>query len=442
MTGVPTGSRALAGAPPEAPSRSTAPLAAAVRRLFGPPPGAGVPGTPGSGLPRCGVEVEFIPVDRATGRPAVPGATDDGPGTAALLRSHGCARGWREVATPAGVPAWDLPDGGRVSFEPGGQIELSTRPETSLATLDGVLHRVLEPLGEHLDAAGIDLLARGLDAGTPLEDARMVLAGPRYPRQQAHYDRRGPEGRTMMLQTAGIHVNLDPGAVPLEAWAAANRIVPHLIALFANAPERFGHPSDHRSHRAALWRRLDPTRNRAFGSDDAPWEPYLDFALDADAFLLGAAEEPALPFRAWWAREATPADFAAHLTTLFPEVRPRGYLEIRSPDALPLRWCIVPAAVCTAVLHDDAARREVLAGFSDPSEERLERAGRLGLGDAALAEECRRLRGWVLAALERPGVGGAGADRATVRARTEAFFAAFLDQGRDPGQAPRSRLQD
>ncbi|MDT8342143.1 MAG: glutamate-cysteine ligase family protein [Longimicrobiales bacterium] len=411
-------------APPDA-----AALLDAVRTLF-------TPGAPGGVPLRAGVEAEFLPLHAADGRAARPREA-----TLPVLEALAARQGWTLEATAGGLPRFHLGAGDVLSYEPGGQLEYASPALPSLEALDRRLHEVLLPLAEAMATGGVRLLARGMDPANPLADARLVLAGERYPRQRAHYDRRGPAGRTMMLQSAALHLNLDFGGEPGAVWDAANVVAPHLIALFANSPHRHDEAAagPHRSHRAALWRTLDPTRNAVFAPAPDPVSAYLDFALDAESFLLGDPAAPSRPFREWLASGATREDFARHLTTLFPEVRPRTYLELRSVDSLPLRWCVVPAAVVWALLHHVPTRARVLRELPAPDTDRLLRAGRAGVGDPALGPETRWLGERVLEGLH--GLGPQMAPRRVV-ARVEAFLQRFTGRGADPGSAEASFLED
>lgn len=382
---------------------------------------------PGSPDLRVGVEVEAIPVDAATRRPVPPEDRSGGRALVPLLRVHARERGWQEGRNYAGAPAFTTGRGGTLSFEPGGQLEYASPPERSLGALDDDLAGVLEPLARALAGEGVMLLARGVDPRTPLDEARLHLAGERYTRMAAHYARRGPWGRRMMRQTAALHINVDAPGPPFEAWRAASAAAPALLAAFANSAVVEGHPSGHRSARAAQWRSLDPGRTGLVATSADPVSDYLDFALGADAFLLGGEGIPARPFREWMAH-ATPGDWERHLSTLFPEVRPRRYLEFRSVDALPLRWVLVPTAILVGLLFDPTARGAaadlppVTGGF-------LERAGRCGLADAGVADRVRTVLDLAeegLAALDET-----VAPRA-IRERVSAFRSAWTDQGRDP----------
>lgn len=408
------------------------PVRAAVAALFDPGPHAG--------LPRTGIELEALPLRISDGRPVPPHPpADGGPATLPVLRRIAARHQWREEDGGAGLPRFRPRHGGWISFEPGGQIEYSSPAVAHLPTLQEMLLRVTVPLEEEMARAGIRLLARGCDPLNPIDRARLYLEGERYPRQLAHYDHHGPLGRVMMLQSAAVHLNVDLGGEPLLAWRAANRLAPLLVALFANSPGRCGATLEQRSQRSALWRRLDPTRTGVFPDDGTrdPVADYEEFALDAESFLLGPAGRSPRPFRAWLAEGASVDDWRRHLTTLFPEVRPRGYLEIRSLDALPVRWAVVAAAVTVALLHGKEARDRLSTELPAATRERLEVAGRLGIGDPGLRSEALRAAEWVQDGLAELGDGVS--DRA-LRESVADFFASFPARGLDPGSVARSEL--
>lgn len=378
---------------------------------------------------RVGLEAEVIPIRAGDGSSVLPSTPC---GTLPVLRGMARRLGWKEEPTPGGIPRFVLGAAGVLSFEPGGQIEFASSPMPSLDALDGEVRRFFDALTRAMEREGIRLVARGVDPANPLAAAQLVLGGDRYPRQRAHYDRRGESGRRMMLQSAALHLNLDFGADPAASWSVANLTAPHLIALFANSPRRCGANVPHRSHRAALWRSLDPTRTGAFPRSEDPAGSYLEFALGAESFLLGEPGAPSEPYERWHARGASESAFEQHLSTLFPEVRPRGYLEIRSVDALPARWCVVPAAVASVLIGVPETRDRVLRDLPPPSTDRLERAGRLGLADPELSAESR----WLCERVAE-GMAGLGPDfmGAAVRARVEAFLDTFTSRGLDPGSA-------
>jgi len=385
---------------------------------------------------RVGMELEALPVREWTRAPVTPHDTAEGPGTLGVLRRIGRSERWREMPTGYGLPKFLLEDGGVISYEPGGQLEWSSAVHDSLNTLDAAARDVCHRLADSMRAAGILLLARGVDPLTHVDASRMVVDGERYLRQRAHYDRTGTSGRAMMLQTAGIHLNLDAGDDPVAAWNATNTLAPLLVAMFANSSERAGHGEPHRSHRAAIWRELDPTRTAVFVPAPDPVPAYLAFALGAESFLLGEPGATPRRFADWHADGATEEDFARHLSTLFPEVRPRGaYLEVRSVDALPARWAIIPMAIAWAAIHHGPLRRDVLRELPAPTLGRLVRAGRYGLADRELGPEARWLAERVPAALAAQL--GNGAD---VVGRVEEYLHDFTLRGRDPGDVAESWL--
>jgi glutamate--cysteine ligase len=317
-----------------------------------------------------------------------------------------------------------------MSFEPSGQLELSTDPFDAVGPLIAGARSALRPLFHVAREQGIDLDARGLDPYNPAAETELWVKSERYRKQSAHYASLGPWGRRMMLQSAAIHVNLDFGGRPVRRWWAANVIAPHLVALFANSPMLAGEPSGYRSSRAEQWRRLDPSRTGVFSESEDPVADYTRFALAAKAFLASPEGEEVPTFRTHWERGAGLDAWQAHLTTLFPEVRPRGYLELRSMDALPPRWLAVPLVLCVGILYAPKALSEVARLLPDASWDRLSTAGRLGLGDEALRAEAEALFDLAFegaAELGEDVVGAAALEEA------QAFRHRFVARGEDPG---------
>lgn len=378
---------------------------------------------------RVGLEVEVIPVD-ADGRrlplaPTAPGSR----GGSSLSLVEGAARreGWRREGDGRS-PVFVLP-GGSVAFEPGGQIEVRTNPSPAVCEVVRAGRDALKGLWRAADGLGVSLVTRGMDPGNDPDDVSLQLDSPRYRRQLAHYTEIGPWGRRMMLMSAALHLNVDLGGRAVRRWAVANRMAPYLTALFANSPRWMGEGTGVRSWRAEQWRRLDPSRTGLFCDEEDPAREYLDFALGARHFLARLEGRAAEPFRRSWEAGAGRESWRSHLTTLFPEVRPRRYLEIRSVDALRPAWLPVPALVVSGVLYDPEALMEAHALLPPASAERLVRAGQAGLSDPKLAATALQLfdlgvEGARRRARERDGLGLEVA---------EAFRARFTAQGLDPG---------
>jgi ergothioneine biosynthesis glutamate--cysteine ligase EgtA len=368
-----------------------------------------------------GVELEWL-VFTATG--AAPG----GPVPLTRLQD----------AVAAAEP---LPGGGTITYEPGGQLELSsaagTLPEVlHLAEVDSVA------LASALERAGLVPVGLGLD---PVRPRRRVVDTPRYGAMEAYFDLGGPAGRTMMCGTAALQVSLDTGP-PDEIetrWARAHSIGPLLLAMFANSPLLEGRPSGWRSSRWGAWNRIDPGRTAPVFETDSgrsPGDQWAQYALDAGVMLIlsdgdgnGDAATPVLDgltFGQWIERGhdlgwPTVDDLTYHLSTLFPPVRPQGRFELRMIDALPDPWWRVAIAVTTALLDDpEAATIAELA--TEPVRDRWSDAAHHGLSDPDFANAARTCFDAALGALPRLGV-----ERGTEEV-LQTFRTRFVDRGRTP----------
>jgi glutamate--cysteine ligase len=160
--------------------------------------------------------------------------------------------------------------------------------------------------------------------------------------------------------------------------------------MFANSPIYAGHPTGSLSERALVWRETDTARTGIVYDGERPLDAYLDFALSAPAILLPTVAGEYRPFGDCLARADRHA-WHEHLSTLFPEVRPRGHLELRSPDAIAPRWYPAPVALVTGLLYDQRSLQAADDLLGTPDPELLSRAGRVGLHDQALARTAAAL---------------------------------------------------
>jgi glutamate--cysteine ligase len=364
-----------------------------------------------SGAQRVGIELEWI--------------TDAVAGSLLPLPSQ-----LRTVIEP------QLSGASRITFEPGGQLELSGLAHVGVG--DAVASMAADVAGARtaLEAAGVSLRGIGLD---PTGLRARVVTEPRYTAMESYFDTRWPRGRTMMRNTASVQVNLDlgdPALVDLR-WQRAHDLTPVLAAAFANSPfDADGTPTGWRSSRLAVWRGIDPHRTRpaarpGLGAATA-WTTY---ALEAPVMLIRVGDECAVPGRplpfARWIHEGhelgwpTLDDFEYHLTTLFPPVRPRGWLELRTIDMLPDEWWPVAVAV-TAALLDAPQAADVAAREAPALRHRWAHAERLAMSDPAIGEVVERC---FAAAL--PALAGVGADASTIDA-AETYYERYVAQGRCP----------
>jgi glutamate--cysteine ligase len=252
----------------------------------------------------------------------------------------------RPAASDAVMAAdWTLPAGGRISFEPGGQVELSTAPARSAAGALRAAETDSCALRARMAAAGFACETLAVDDRRP---PRRILQLPRYQAMERFFAEQGPAGAWMMCNTASTQVNISHDQVdPHQRWYIMHQIAPVLIAAFAHSPGLDAGGHRWASLRQAIWWSIDPPRTRPVRTDIAPELAWQAYALAADVMFItgdggasGTAVRPGLPFGRWMA-DGHPAgwptteDYRYHLSTLFPPVRPRGWLELRVLDALP-----------------------------------------------------------------------------------------------------------
>ncbi len=304
---------------------------------------------------------------------------------------------WERVtAAVAALPP--LPGASLVTLEPGGQVELSGPPQADVTAAVAALRADDAVLRASLRRDGLGLACLGADPARP--PAR-VNPGHRYAAMEAYFGAtgNGPAGAAMMTSTASLQVNLEAG--PRAGWtqrvALAHAIGPVLVAVSACSPLLAGRETGWRSSRQLVWEDLDRARCGPLLGRAEPGQEWADYALAAPVMLvrdpLDDVASPVLtptPFGAWAAGESPlggrlPAarDLDYHLTTLFPPVRLRGFLELRYLDAAPARWWPALAAV-TATLLDDPGATAIAWVATEPVAGAWTRAARLGLADPQL----------------------------------------------------------
>jgi len=261
-----------------------------------------------------------------------------------------------------------------LTLEPGGQLELSGAP---LRTV----HQTCQELGDHLDALrraseplGIAWLALGIHPLHPIDEVPRVPKA-RYDLMRSYLPTRGELALEMMHMTATVQVNLDfsDEADMARKLRVGLALAPVVSAVFANSGLVGGKPSGFASRRLHIWRHTDPDRTgglpfawrEGFGYRD-----YVEWALDAPVFFLMRGQR-LIPlgrksFRRFLAEghegeHATLADFDLHLTTLFPDVRLKRFIEMRTADAASAALTCALPALWKGILYDASA----LAAASD-----------------------------------------------------------------------------
>lgn len=345
---------------------------------------------PGRGVRDCiGAEVEFIPV-RADGGERV--LIDEGsPSSLDLLRAAASSHHWHESPCPGGGSVFRTPEQGTITFEPGGQIEYSSPPCADARSLIAHLEAATALLGRIADDHGITLLSTGVDPVTPTDRVPLQLHSPRYARMARHLATIGCWGAVMMRQSASLQLNFDLGEDGMTRWRVLNAASPYLIAILAGSPILERKVTGHQSIRAHAWRELDPRRTGVFAPDEEPAAAYLEFALDAPMLLAAGTDEfPAARDRLAEGR-LTIDEWGMHLTTLFPEVRPRGWLELRSVDAIDPAWHPAVIALGCGLLHHPPTLAAADALLEGADEALLRRGGNGGMHDPGIAAVARDL---------------------------------------------------
>jgi glutamate--cysteine ligase len=314
-----------------------------------------------------GTEHEKFPF-RLSDRSPVPYAGDRGIG--ALL--EGLTRfGWEPVREDGNVIALAGRDGANVSLEPGGQLELSGAPLASVHETEAEISTHLAQVREVAGGLGVGMLGLGF-APTWRRDEVPWMPKGRYGIMRDYMPKRGSLGLDMMLRTCTVQVNLDfsSEADLVKKFRVSLALQPLATALFANSPFTEGRPNGHLSHRGHVWTDTDPDR-----TGDLPFvfedgfgiERYVDWVLDAPMYFVfrdgryvdasgqsfRAFMEGRLPARPGEVPLIT--DWSDHLTTVFPDVRLKRYLEMRGADSGSERRLSALPALWTGLLYDGTA---------------------------------------------------------------------------------------
>lgn len=348
---------------------------------------------------RIGAEHEKFGFDRSTLRRP----TYEGPnGIKAML--DGLTRfGWDKVYEGDNVIALERRNGegmtASISLEPGGQFELSGAPLKDV-------HDICNETGQHLmevkqvaDQLNLGFLGAGFDPMWAREDVPVMPKG-RYGIMRAYMPKKGSLGLDMMLRTCTIQSNLDfeSEADMVAKFRTSLALQPIATALFANSPFTEGKPNGFLTARANVWTDTDPDRTGMLDfvfQDGFGFERYADYALDVPMYFAKRGgryiDLSGRSFRKFMDGQlddmpgelATLKDWNDHLTTLFPEVRLKAYLEMRGADGGPWSRICALQALWAGVLYDAPSRAaawDLVKDWDIADHERLRRdVTRLGL---------------------------------------------------------------
>ncbi len=295
-------------------------------------------------------------------------------GVRALLEEMAERFGWLPVLENGNIIALghaDGPLGGSISLEPGGQFELSGAP------LENV-HETCEEVNLHLaqarevgEALGIAFMGLGFSPKWTLAETPQ-MPKKRYRIMSGYMPDVGAGGLDMMYRTCTIQVNLDFGdeADMVKKFRVALALQPIATALFANSPFIEGRLNGFQSYRSELWRDTDRNRTGMLPfvfEQGMSFERYVDYALDVPMYFVyrndqyidvaGASFRDFLAgtLKALPGELPTLSDWSDHLTTLFPEVRMKQFLEMRGADGGPWRRICALPAFWVGLLYDQGA---------------------------------------------------------------------------------------
>ena len=402
---------------------------------------------------RIGAEHEKIPFYRANHSP-VPYGGDKG--IRALLEGMRKRLGWDGIEDGGNlIGLYDPNGGGAISLEPGGQFELSGAP------LDDA-HATADELDRHLTVArsvaeplGIGFLALGMSPKWSLAETP-IMPKHRYAIMARYMPKVGTRGLDMMFRTATVQVNLD--FMSEKDMVAKMRVglalQPAITALFANSPFTDGKLNGLLSARSEIWRHTDGARTGMLSFVFEPgmgFERYVDYALDVPLYFLkrggnyqdvaGASFRDLLAGRLKEApgERATIADWANHLSTIFPEARLKRYLEMRGADVGPPERIVALAALMAGLYYNPEAlgsAEALIEGWSAEDRQKLrDDAPLLGLAAEVRGRDLRSVALDMLA-ISRSGL----KRRARLNARGEDEtillhpLEAIADSGREPAR--------
>jgi glutamate--cysteine ligase len=278
--------------------------------------------------------------------------------------------GWEPVYEGENIIALTGSDGA-ISLEPAGQFELSGAP------LDN-LHQTCAETGRHLaqvkeigDKLGIGFLGLGFWPDKTREELPIMPKG-RYEIMLRHMPRVGSLGLDMMLRTCTIQTNLDYSseADMVKKFRVSLALQPLATALFANSPFKEGKPNGFLSYRSHIWTDTDPHRTGMLPfvfEDGFGYERYADYMLDVPMYFAfrngGYIDASGLDFRDFLdgnlsvlpGEKPRIADWVDHLSTAFPEVRLKSFLEMRGADGGPWSTICALPAFWVGLLYDDQA---------------------------------------------------------------------------------------
>jgi len=306
-----------------------------------------------------------LPYENEAGKPSIKGLLE-------AIQQHG----WQPIMEDGNIIGLKHPDKSSVTLEPGGQVELSGAPLSNI-------HQTCKETSSHLnlmkaitEPLGVAMLGMGFHPKLAREDIPWMPKG-RYAIMRDYMAQKGNLGQDMMVRTCTVQVNLDfdSEADMVDKFRISLALQPIATALFANSPFTEGRPNGFASYRANIWTDTDPDRTGLLPfvfDDNMGFERWVDYLLDVPMYFVKRQGKyintagrsfrdflqgklPELP-----GELPMMSDWEDHMTTAFPEVRLKHYLEMRGADGG--RWCHLCAlpALWVGLLYDPQAQSAAL----------------------------------------------------------------------------------
>jgi glutamate--cysteine ligase len=297
----------------------------------------------------------------------------EGPsGIQAMLLGMQKKLNWDPVMEGDKIIGLSDPDSyGNVSLEPGGQFELSGAPLAHLHQTCSEVHSHLAHVRDVADGLGVGFIGLGFSPKWTLEEIPIMPKG-RYKIMRAYMKKQGNLGRDMMFRSCTVQVNLDfsSQADMVQKMRVGLALQPIATAIFANSPFKEGKPNGYLSYRSHLWTDTDADRTGMLPfvfEDGFGFERYVEYALDVPMYFVyrngiyhdvtGESFREFLKGKLPQLPGELPRlnDWSDHLTTIFPEVRMKQFIEMRGADGGPWRELCALPAFWTGLLYDQAA---------------------------------------------------------------------------------------
>lgn len=404
-------------------------------------------GSKGEALLGVGTEHEKFGFDKATLNP-VPFEGEQG--IEALLRELANRFGWTRVFDGEALVGLEK-NGAAITLEPGGQLELSGRIVRRIEETEAELRSHLSEVAEGGARLGQRWSLFGMHPWHDTADIGWVPKS-RYGVMRDYMAKQGRLAHWMMKMTCTVQANFDyrNEADAMEMLRLASTVNPLVTALFACSPYKLGAPTGEVSNRMAVWQETDPRRcgtPPALFRQEATFADYAEWLLDVPMFFVRRDGQyidwTGRSFRKHLAGEyelpPTIGDWELHLSTAFPDVRMKRYIETRTADCAPLPWLLALPALWKGLFYDANARRHAFALLPDATAESTAELARIarteGLSGTFRGQSLRDLATNLVA------IASDGLDLQTDDRPSEARFLAPLLGPGGEACAPADRLE-